>query len=457
MSNSLIEAIKEVDPFYIDDTVPHNKNRIYCHQFESWVELIELGRRPLCFYIGETDASRGWKVEGEYLIRFADGDYSKCPDKPILYRYWDIHPHIKDHEIRVIMRKYGFITNTFGGSPEMVISTRINDLETALFLLGKEIQKLNDYYYNFEKKFGISPSTEQKKAKNRQEDTFRIPQRSAVYDMCERLKNIAKDAMIYVPKDAYGRFCDYLVQQGFTNIYTEKDYEYFYGCKELMGDKFEQINLITEEEFFNMKKKFDVIIGNYPYGNAGQLAIDFLGKSSETLKDDGMILQIVPISLRKNGSQNKIIKHNPYLECVSDVDCAPGTFPVGIHAAIQEWRLSDTPRQKIEITTSHADFDFLDYKSVVNGTRRVDLVIIRSGNAGRMIRSEFEKYLPKKGENLDHFFISARDESVVENLVSLEQTLIKIGANTNGRNHVSKGEIIEEYQKQTQSSGGIFD
>ena len=69
------------------------------------------------------------------------------------------------------------------------------------------------------------------------------------------------------------------------------------------------------------------------------LPLIFWQKSSETLKDDGMILQIVPISLRKNGSQNKIIKRNPYLECVSDVDCEKGTFPVGIHAAIQEWRI----------------------------------------------------------------------------------------------------------------------
>ena len=141
---------------------------------------------------------------------------------------------------------------------------------------------------------------------------------------------------------------------------------------------------------------------------------------------------------------------------MSDVDCEKGTFPVGIHAAIQEWRIGDTPRQKIEIITSHPDFEFLDYKDVVTGKARVDLVIIRSGNAGRMIRSEFEKYLPKKGEQLDHFFVQARDQNVVETLVSLEEELVRIGANTNGRNHVSKGEIIEEYQKQAQSGGGIF-
>ena len=40
------------------------------------------------------------------------------------------------------------------------------------------------------------------------------------------------DVLIYVPKDAYGRFCDYLANEGFTNIYTEKDYEYLINdCK----------------------------------------------------------------------------------------------------------------------------------------------------------------------------------------------------------------------------------
>ena len=145
MSNSLIEAIKEVDPFYIDDTVPQNKNRIYCHQFPSSIDLIAHGLRDFCFYVGQTGEYRGWIVEGEYLIRFADGDYSKCPDKPKLYRYWDVHPDLKDHEIRAIMRKYGFVKNTYGGSPEMIVGTRVKDLETALLLLGKEIQKLNDY------------------------------------------------------------------------------------------------------------------------------------------------------------------------------------------------------------------------------------------------------------------------------------------------------------------------
>ena len=74
MTNALIDAIRVNEPFYSDTTVTEKKNRIYCHQFESWIELIALGLRDFCFYIGQTEPERGWKVVGEYLIRFADGD-----------------------------------------------------------------------------------------------------------------------------------------------------------------------------------------------------------------------------------------------------------------------------------------------------------------------------------------------------------------------------------------------
>ena len=140
MTNALIDAIRVNEPFYTDTTVTEKKNRIYCHQFESWIELISLGLRDFCFYIGQTEPERGWKVVGEYLIRFADGDYSKCPDKPKLYRYWDVHPDLKDHEIGEVMRKYGFIKNPYGGSPELVANANIKDLDTALLIASTSMR-----------------------------------------------------------------------------------------------------------------------------------------------------------------------------------------------------------------------------------------------------------------------------------------------------------------------------
>ena len=193
---------------------------------------------------------------------------------------------------------------------------------------------------------------------------------------------------------------------------------------------------------------FDVIIGNFPYGNCGQLAIDFLIKSSFHIKKDGLILEILPNSLRKTSVQNKIIKGNPYLHCVDDVDCDEKTFPQGIHASIQSWTLGDKPRTIVRETTSHPDFEFLTYET----RHRANLVIIRTGNAGKILTEDFEKYLPKSTTQLDHYFINARDDKVIETLLSLEEELIKLSANTNGRNHVSKGEICDLYEKQKEQT-----
>ena len=212
-----------------------------------------------------------------------------------------------------------------------------------------------------------------------------------------------------------------------------------------------------------MSQLFDVIIGNFPYGNCGQLATDFLIKSSFCIKKDGLILEILPNSIRKTSVQNKIIKGNPYLHCVKDVDCDEKTFPQGIHASIQTWQLNNNARVPIKERTSHPDFEFLNYEN----RHRANLVIIRTGNAGKMFTEDFEKYLPKSNKKsfnkltkqLDHYFINAKDDRVIETLLSLEDELIRISANTNGRNHVSKGEICELYEKQkeqTQSTGGIF-
>lgn len=193
---------------------------------------------------------------------------------------------------------------------------------------------------------------------------------------------------------------------------------------------------------------FDVIIGNFPYGNCGQLAIDFLIKSSFYIKKDGLILEILPNSIRKTSVQNKIIKGNPYLHCVKDIDCDEKTFPQGIHASIQSWTLGDKPRSIVRETTSHPDFEFLNYES----RHRANLVIIRTGNAGKMFTEDFEKYLPKSTTQLDHYFINARDDKVIETLLSLEEELIKLSTNTNGRNHVSKGEICDLYEKQKEQT-----
>ena len=75
MTNGLVAAIQEqIDPFYVETREVIAKNRIYLHQFDAIRRLQELGEYPISTYVGETDPKRD-------LLRFDDGDYSKCPEK----------------------------------------------------------------------------------------------------------------------------------------------------------------------------------------------------------------------------------------------------------------------------------------------------------------------------------------------------------------------------------------
>ena len=268
-----MEAIQtQVDPFYQPPfVVNEKKNRIYVFQFPAQIELAELGRRLYSFYIGQTDPSRGWVVDGEFLVRWADGDYSKMPERPKLLAWIDVHNDIQDHEIRVLMRKYGWYVNK-NGSPEMLLHPTIKSWEVGINQVLSEITKLDNYYRQYEKKHGISPAIQRKKARNKEEDMFRIPPRDLIYDMCDTLKNVSKDAKIYVPRDAHGHFCDYLISMGFKNLYTDKDYPYFPKDIRASFSGLENVKLITEDEFNNMN--FTVTIGNPPFD--GVLHLKFL-------------------------------------------------------------------------------------------------------------------------------------------------------------------------------------
>lgn len=448
--NGLTEAIRnQLDPFYSLPFVPTEKmNRIYCHQFQGWIDLIAHGLREFSFYIGETDPSRGWKVEGEYLVRFDDGDYSKNPDKPKLYQYWDVHPDIRDHEIRQIMRKYGFVSNIYGGSPEMVIGTRIKDLSVALHLLDKEINKLNEYYNSFNNKHGFSPYVQRKKARKKQEDMYRIPNRFVIYDMCDKLKNLSRDAKIYVPMDAHGHFCDYLCSLGFTNIYTDKGYKYFPSAEFL--DNSEAITFITEKKY--KKMKFNVVIGNPPYGVGGNLAIDFVNKASERIEDDGIIHLILPLSVRKGPSMNRI---DASLELKEDETLPDDTFPGTIRAVRQVWVKGSSPRPKIKIYSSHPDIEFLPYEKRFEAD--VFIGIKGGGPAGRVKIKDFTDYA-----DTGHHLIKCSEE-VKQRLISLEPQFRKEAFEVNGPASLGKHDLIRIYkenfdeQEQTQQEGGFFD
>ncbi len=174
--------------------------------------------------------------------------------------------------------------------------------------------------------------------------------------------------------------------------------------------------------------KFDVVIGNPPYGSGGNLAIKFLNKCGD-LSDD--IRLVMPVSIRKPSSQNKVRLD---LVCVEDNDLPQETFGRNITAVSQRWVKTDTLREKIRTFTTHPDFEFVK-------ADEADLMVGRSGAGpcGKVKTDNFQHYAD------DHFFIKVSSKEVKQRLVDLQPEFISIAKNSNGRPHVSKNEIITLY------------
>ena len=408
--NPLLEAISEKEPFYnrTTVTVETETNTIYCFQFPLWIEAFDLGIRPCSLYIGETDTIRGW-IDEDTLKRWTDGDYSKCPEKPKLLCSWEVHKDLKDHEIRTYMRKLGWSTkNPYGGSPEMRVKETATNYSDELHRIDKLVKQRDAYYKDYERRIGISPYVTKKKAKNREDEMYRIPDSRLIFDICDRLKDLSKDA----------------------KIYTDRDYEYFPSSEYLSNP--DSINLITQDEYNKMI--FDAVIGNPPYGTAGKLAIKFLNNSGDRVKKNGIILLVLPKSVRKDSSLNKIRND---LHCIHDEECDPTDFPNNIDAVVQQWEVRDEVRPKIIMQREHPDFQFLKYEDRFDAN--VFVGEYGDGPSGKVLTKNFTHYA--KG----HHFIKANPE-IVDRFVKLgNENAFRAVNNTNGRRHCCKHDLITIY------------
>lgn len=178
-------------------------------------------------------------------------------------------------------------------------------------------------------------------------------------------------------------------------------------------------------------KRFDVVIGNPPYGSGANLAIKFVNKAAEMTDDIRMVL---PRSFEKDSVQNRIRLD---LELSESVVLPESTFPNGIRAVKQRWVKTNTPRKKVEKPRTHEDFEFLKYEDRFRAN--VFIGEYGCGPSGRVKTENFTHYA--KG----HYFILAKDQSVIDKLVSLEDKFRAVAKGCNGRYHISKGELVEIY------------
>lgn len=449
MTNGLMEVCREVEPGYPgpgDDA----KGGIYLHMQKAIKILIEMNHPdyPPCVFVGQTRPDR---IE----LRFYDGDYSHCPENVELDNFLLVHPELTDHYVRARLYAEGCRKTILGGSREVVVAPLwCKSYSQLVDYISRKIAEYSEYFYESEKAFGYTPESQVSRIKEKNPEAVRAPQLHIVNEMIGELdlKFKSKDVMIFVPKDAFGHFCIQLTRLGYTNVYT--DTRILDSCpRQYIPDG---VTILEEEEYKKMKKLFDAVIGNPPYGNQGLEAVYFLAQAGDLIKDDGLIYLVLPKSIRKERNQNHLIKRNPLLHCVSDVDCDPKDFPASIDATKQMYVITDEEREIIDTSTSHPDFRFLKYVERFNAN--VFVGRIGGGPCGKVKTEDFTHYA--KG----HYFIRASSQQVIDNLVSLQDKFIaKSKEGSNGRRSLSKHELVTIYsenfdaQESTQSKNRIVD
>ena len=176
--------------------------------------------------------------------------------------------------------------------------------------------------------------------------------------------------------------------------------------------------------------KFDIILGNPPYGIAANMAVKFLNKACE-LSDD--VRMILPASFVKDSIINRV---HPGFRLAEEVRLPDDTFPRSITTVKQRWVRGESRRDVNKIYRSHPDFEFLRYEDRAQAD--VFIGCVGCGPAGKVKTSNFVHYSP------NHFFLKC-DETIKQRLVSLEPEFIKDSRVCGCLPGISKHDIIRVY------------
>ena len=178
--------------------------------------------------------------------------------------------------------------------------------------------------------------------------------------------------------------------------------------------------------------KFDVVIGNPPYGNGGSLSVQFINKCFE-LSDD--VRLVLPSSIKKPSLKNRI---NLQFDIDHSEDLPEDTFPGGINTVLQHWSLKSSKRQKVKTMTSHDDLVF-----TTKDKANVCIGRVGAGPSGKVFTQDFEHRSPSS-----HYFLKIDNANVIDKLVLLQDLFIT-GAreNFNCVPSISKHKLISIYSE----------
>lgn len=177
-------------------------------------------------------------------------------------------------------------------------------------------------------------------------------------------------------------------------------------------------------------KKYDLIIGNPPYGKNSNLAVKFLNRA---LSESDEVRFVLPRTFRKPSVLNRI---DSKAHLVKDVTVPDDTFPGTIRTCYQHWSVKKEDRKKIDVETTHDDFEFVTVDKANLCIGRVG-----AGTCGIVFTKNF-----KERGITSHYFIKTKNKEVKDRLVKLSEKFREAGKQTVGMHSLSKHDLISIYE-----------
>lgn len=204
---------------------------------------------------------------------------------------------------------------------------------------------------------------------------------------------------------------------------------------------------IIQEDFFNYtppkNKKKILVIGNPPFGRVSSLAIKFFNHAA---KWASTIAFLVPRTFRKVSVQNKLDDkfHLVHDEEIPNTPCC-FTPPMMVKCCFQIWEKRSTSRDKIEMPTTHADWEFLkmgpkDADGQPTPPTNADFAMrAYGGNIGEIKTTNLSELRPKSW----HWFRANIDKNML--IDRFGQLDYSNSFNTARQNSMGRGELVSLY------------